>query len=386
MSITVNAWTSRSRLGKPLTRAALGLAAFALASSVLATPGPSLPRALQTHPAAARRVQVIVVALDGARFREIFAGTDPELSRRQNLPEERQKNAPQLMPHLHALITGAGAALGAPGHGASISASGPDFLSLPGYSEIFSGRRVTSCRDNGCQGSGAPSIADELAEAPAAWKTAVVTSWPDIARVASNSDRVAISAGRHAGRTRSRFQRDRSVRTALERAEPTPPWPGHDDFRRDRFTAELALAYLKAEQPDFMFVGLGETDEFAHQGDYAGYLDALGDADRYIGELSAALDQRAAHGIDTALFVTADHGRAAGFREHGRAFPESARVWLVAAGSAIEARGLLTVPTARRLADIAPTLRTLFGLPADRDGNAGAPLLELLRLTERAGG
>src|SRR5205814_1621004 len=146
-------------------------------------------------------------------------------------------------------------------------------------------------------------IADELAEAPAAWKTAVVTSWPDIARVASKSDRVTVSVGRHAGRTRSRFERDSSVRAALERAEPTPPWPGHDDFRRDRFTAELALAYLKAEQPDFLFVGLGETDEFAHQGNYAGYLDALSDADHYIGELGAALDEQAARGVDTALFV-----------------------------------------------------------------------------------
>ena len=158
MSITVDAWTSRSRLGKPLTRAALGLAAFALASSVLATPAPTLPRAVPTTAAAARRVRVIVVALDGARFREIFAGTDPELLRQQGLPEARQKNAAQLMPQLHALIDRAGSALGAPGHGASISASGPNFVSLPGYSEIFSGRRVTSCQDNGCQDSGARSV------------------------------------------------------------------------------------------------------------------------------------------------------------------------------------------------------------------------------------
>src|SRR4029077_11220017 len=112
-------------------------------------------------------------------------------------------------------------------------------------------------------------------------------------------------------------------------------WPGSGDFRRDRYTAELALAYLKAEQPDFLFVGLGETDEFAHQGNYAGYLDALSAADRSIGELARALDERASRGIRTALLVTADHGRAAGFRDHGQPYPESARVWLVAGGSAI---------------------------------------------------
>jgi len=350
----------------------------------MATPGPSSPRAPnEATPAAARRVQVVVVTLDGARFREIFEGIDPELAEPQQLPRQ---GAAQLMPHLHALIDGSGVALGAPGHGASISASGPNFVSLPGYSEIFTGRRVSGCLDNDCASTSAPSVADELAESPAGWQSAVVTSWPDIARVASKRGRVAVSAGAHAGATRSRFEQDRVVAAALHRAEPEAPWPGHGDFRRDRFTAELALAYLNAEQPDFLFVGLGETDEFAHQGNYAGYLQALSEADRYIGRLSAALDARAAAGVTTALIVTADHGRAASFRDHGRPFPESARVWLVAAGSAIEARGLVSAPTLRHLADIAPTLRTWFGLPADRDRNAGTPLVELLGLTDRAGG
>jgi Metalloenzyme superfamily len=363
------------------------VAAFALASSVLATPGPTRPHtALAAEAAVARRVQVIVVALDGARFREVFEGVDPELAKRQSLPENQIQDAARLMPQLHALITASGAALGAPGHGAAISASGPDFVSLPGYSEIFTGRRVSGCSNNDCKGTSARSVADELAEAPTGWRTAVVTSWPDIARVAAKSDRVAVSAGAHAGATRSRFERDRAVATTLHRAEPEAPWPGHGDFRRDRFTAALALAYLEAEQPDFMFVGLGETDEFAHQGNYAGYLEALQEADQHIGELAEALAKRSEQGVRTALIVTADHGRAAGFREHGQPFPESARVWLVAAGSAIEARGLVASPTPRHLADIAPTLRTLFGLPADRDGNAGTPLVELLRLTERAGG
>ncbi|HXK21001.1 MAG TPA: alkaline phosphatase family protein [Polyangiaceae bacterium] len=352
---------------------------------MLATPGNSRPRAPKLAEAAALpRAQVIVVALDGARFQEVFEGVDPDLARQQGgLPPA---SAQQLMPHLHGLMTDSGAALGAPGHGAPISASGPDFVSLPGYSEIFSGRRVTGCANNYCKGISAPSIADELAQAPRGLRSAVVTSWPAIARVAATSARVAVSAGRHGGDTHDRFERDERVRSALHRAEPEAPWPGNADFRRDRFTAAVALAYLEAEEPDFMFVGLGETDEFAHQGSYTGYLDALRAADQYIGALAEALSKRAARGVRTALFVTADHGRAASFRDHGQPFPESARVWLVAAGSAIEARGLLASPTQRHLADIAPTLRSLFGLPADRDGNAGAPLLELLGLTQPAGG
>jgi hypothetical protein len=345
----------------------------------LATPGTvSIARARPAPPGPGP-TQVVVVTLDGARYREIFDGIDPQLAAERG-PIRGAVNAPEeLMPNLHRLMA-QGAALGAPGHGASISASGPQFLSLPGYSEIFTGRRVTGCADNGCRGTSAHSIADELAEQPRGWKTAVITSWPDIARVAGQNPDVAVSAGRHAGATRAHFERADAVGVALRKAEAEAPWPGDGDFRRDRFTAELSLAYLRAERPDYLFVGLGETDEFAHQGNYAGYLEALREADRYLGELSAELLARAQNGVRTALFITADHGRAATFKDHGQAFPESARVWLVASGQAIAARGLVASPADRHLADITPTVRVLFGLPADRSQSAGFPLWELLQL------
>lgn len=376
MSTTLNAWTSRTRLGRQFTRGALYLAAFALASTVQATPAATRPVPRPSEARQAGPIQVVVVTLDGVRFREVFEGVDPELARARGVPPTAWQSAADLLPNLHRLMSRDGAALGAPGLGPGISASGPNFVSLPGYSEIFSGRRVTGCTDNACRGSNAPSVADELAERR--WHSAVVTSWPDIARVAVHGADVAVSAGRHAGRTRSHFERNDEVGLALRRAEGESPWPGSGDFRRDRFTAALALAYLQSAQPQFLFVGLGETDEFAHQGNYGGYLEALREADQHIGELADVLATRARAGVRTALFVTADHGRADSFRDHGQPYPESARVWLVASGAAIAPRGLVATSEARRLADIAPTLRTLFGLPADRSPTAGSPLRELL--------
>ena len=378
MSTTVAAWPSRSRLGKQLIRAALGAAAFVLASTVLATPGALVrpPPHVVEHQKAP--TQVVVVTLDGARFQEIFWGVDAAQARESGTPTRVRENARELMPNLHRLMTEQGAALGN-GRGPHISASGPDFVSLPGYAEIFTGRRAPGCLDNSCRGASFESIADQVAAQGSAYKSAIITSWPDIARVGSRSSRVAISTGRSAGATRKSFERPGAVGDALRAAEPEKPWPGGGDFRRDRFTAGLALAYLRAEQPDFLFVGLGETDEFAHQGNYAGYLDALREADRFLGQLSAELDVRAQAGVQTALFVTADHGRASSFKEHGKGYPESARVWLVASGAAITARGFVTSPQERHLADIAPTLRSLFGLPADVSHGAGSALTELLR-------
>jgi arylsulfatase A-like enzyme len=77
------------------------------------------------------------------------------------------------------------------------------------------------------------------------------------------------------------------------------------------------------------------------------------------------------------VIVTADHGRGRDYRVHGRAFPESGRVWLVAAGRGIEARGYAQALRPHRLADIAPTVRALLELRADVAPAAGAPLDEL---------
>ncbi len=145
MSTTASAWTSWSRPGKQLTRVAAGLVAFALASSVLATPVRlPAPSVRAGHAAPRARIQVVVVALDGVRHQDVFGGVDANLARKYGLPAERVVSGAQLMPHLHELIA-RGAALGAPGAGFPISASGPDYVSLPGYSEILTGSTASGC-------------------------------------------------------------------------------------------------------------------------------------------------------------------------------------------------------------------------------------------------
>ncbi|HEX2672310.1 MAG TPA: alkaline phosphatase family protein [Polyangiaceae bacterium] len=293
---------------------------------------------------------VVVVTLDGVRWHEVFEGVDPRLAASHGLSERELVSAAELTPNLHRIVATHGTALGAPGHGAAISASGPNFVSLPGYAELLSGRRATRCRDNQCTGSGTKTLIDDFTASlgRGASQVALFTSWPDIARVAS------------------------------ERGVVAEPLPRNASFRADAVTADLAIAHLKAHAPRFMFLGLGEPDEFGHQNDYAGYLNAVRRADARIGEVDRELTRLAAHGTRTALFVTADHGRADNFVEHGSKFPESARVWLIAAGSALRASGFVEAPTERRLADLAPTVRLIAGLPRDLDPEAGMPLSELL--------
>ena len=286
---------------------------------------------------------VVVVTLDGARWQDVFE--------------------PSNMPYLTDVAQTRGAAVGAAGLG-EIRASGPNFVSLPGYTEIFTGRAPAGCRDNDCARVATPTLADEVAAHGKG--AAVFASWECIDRAATTST-ATTNAGANG-----------VVVSAGQDGERMSPWPGDGEFRPDRFTARAALSYLEHQRPAFLFLGLGEPDEFAHRGDRLGYLGSLRAADGVIAELFTLLARMGERGARTAVFVTADHGRALDFRNHGGAYPESARVWLVAAGAGIRARGVAPLLGVRYLADVAPTARAVLGLTRDLSPGAGTPLAELL--------
>jgi arylsulfatase A-like enzyme len=158
----------------------------------------------------------------------------------------------------------------------------------------------------------------------------------------------------------------RAHRTWLS-AKDASPAPGFGDYRPDPLTAAVALDVLRESRPSFLFVGLGDTDEYAHHRDYAGYLRALEHADSVIGAIDDELATLRRRGVDTLLVVTTDHGRSKSFADHGDD-PESSRVWLVAAGEAVRSR---------HLADIAPTVHALAGR-APSPTHQGRPIPELL--------
>jgi Metalloenzyme superfamily len=333
------------------------LAAASSCSLVNAGPSAEPPRAPDPPPLRAEvpvtrstRVPIVLVTIDGARWQEVFVGTD---ATRIGVPSA-PRTAASLMPNLHAMD----AAVGAPAHGV-IRATGPNFVSLPGYRELLTGRASLACQDNECPRTTTDTILDEASAA--GMRVAAFASWERLDRAATaRPGAFHVSAGRGG---------DPKIE----------PWPGSGDFRPDALTAQLALEHLAHEQPDVLFIGLGEPDEYAHHGDYPGYLRALENADAMLGRLQATLATMGERGSATHVFVTADHGRANDFRGHGGFAPESARVWLFASGPELRARGMIASPAERHLSDVAPTLRVLLALPAPNRGVAdGRVLTELL--------
>lgn len=280
---------------------------------------------------------VVVVTIDGARWQDVIDDRD-------------------LMPTLHALARDRGAFVGADARTA-MRASGPNFVSLPGYTEIFTGRPAATCRDNDCPQTSTLTLLDRASEA--GLSVAAFASWEKLDRaVTARPGSFVVSAGR-------------------DRDDDSPPWPGSGDYRPDAKTAEAALDYLELREPDVLFVGLGDPDEHAHHGNVDGYRASLAFADSVLTRLVDVLDRMGERGKATHVFVTADHGRANDFRSHGGHAPESSRVWLVGAGPRIRARGVSRSPHERRLADIAPTIATVIGLETSRIAGSGEVLTEL---------
>ena len=84
---------------------------------------------------------VILITLDGVRWQEVFQGTDPQRDGGHHLTPQR------LLPNLYNYFVEQGVAVG---RDTPIIASGPRFVSLPGYMEITRGHPSTDCQTNSC--------------------------------------------------------------------------------------------------------------------------------------------------------------------------------------------------------------------------------------------
>jgi hypothetical protein len=298
---------------------------------------------------------IVLVTIDGVRAEDIFA------------PDARTR-----LPNLYALID-RGVALGSAT--SPLRASGPRFVSLPGYREILTGRRGTrACVNNECGPLHEPTLLDELRLRGGLDGSDVVVlgSWPVIDRAAAAAPgALTISVGRHGGATRARLAREPALAAALADGAQARAFPGRGDYRPDAATAALATALLDARQPRVLWIALGDTDEYAHRGDWSRYLAALTAADALLGRIAATAAD------DTIVLVAADHGRSANFRDHGDSF-ESGASWLVAAGGPIVPSGIARDGDTHRLADIAPSLRALLRLGRDPSPRAGEPIAALV--------
>jgi bisphosphoglycerate-independent phosphoglycerate mutase (AlkP superfamily) len=112
--------------------------------------------------------------------------------------------------------------------------------------------------------------------------------------------------------------------------------------RHDLYTFQLALAHLKRARPRVVYLALGETDDWAHDGRYDRVLDAYARTDGYLKELWTWLQSEPAYRGRTHILITTDHGRGRtikDWRDHGAKVDGAQDVWIAIVSPGASRRG-----------------------------------------------
>ncbi len=152
------------------------------------------------------------------------------------------------------------------------------------------------------------------------------------------------------------------------------PW---DSVRDDAVTFQLALEYLKLYKPRFLYVALGQPDDWSHDGRYDRALQSIEHLDRCLEMLWTTLQSLPEYRQRTTLIVTTDHGRGTSrksWKSHGKDVKGAEYVWLAVLGPDAPALGELR-SGAYSQDQTAATILRLLGLDSkDFNPMAGAPI------------
>jgi arylsulfatase A-like enzyme len=142
------------------------------------------------------------------------------------------------------------------------------------------------------------------------------------------------------------------------------PW--HGDECLDVFTHYAAIEYLRTNMPKVLFIGYGETDEWAHAGQYRFYLDAVKQVDQWISEIWDFVQSHPSYKDKTALIITTDHGRGdknkAQWTDHGSNVPGASEIWLAVLAPGFASKGEVKENMQLYQKQFAQTIAKMLGL------------------------
>ncbi|MBL8762761.1 MAG: AP protein [Phycisphaerae bacterium] len=286
---------------------------------------------------------VFLVITDGLRWQEVFNGAeasliakeegveDPDRCRSEFWRDDPEIRRRLLMPFIWGEIASRGQIFGNREKGSHADVSNGLKFSYPGYAEAFMGFVDPSIDSNKKILNRNETVFEYLAHRPGfEGKVAAIAGW-DVFPSIFNSERCGFLVnGGFDALTAGRTSPQIDLLNRL-RADTPSPWPS---MPHDSILAETALEWVGLNTPRVVFIGLGETDEWAHAGEYERYLRAARHADRYVERLWTLCQSTPAYKDRTTLIFTADHGRGIGkeWRDHGKKIDRAEEFWIAVMG------------------------------------------------------
>ncbi len=334
---------------------------------------------------------IFIITTDGFRWQEVFKGADYKIISDTNYVSdtslmidqfwsddllERKK---KLMPFFWNVIAKKGTLVGNRTYGNDVNVANLFKISYPGYNEILTGFADRQFIPNLTVRNKNSNILEYLNNCNEyAGKVAAFSSWnvmPYILDEKHNSFPVNSGYEMLDERNDSTNMLINTVQNGVEQKTHT---------RYDLLTYASAKNYIEQKHPKVLFLGLGETDEFAHKGQYDQYLQKAKQVDQIIAELWYYVQTDPFYKGNTTFIITTDHGRGSKtskWSQHGFWVKGSGETWMAMIGPGIAAEGERKTKGELYLKQIASTIALL----ADEDFHAGDhPVAAPIPLTKEA--
>ncbi len=326
-------------------------------------------------PRKTRTRNIILATSDGLRWQEVFGGVDTALLTKENVgasdlgllksdfggdtPEVRRK---RLMPFFWSVIARHGQLYGNSAAGSEVKVTNGRNFSYPGYNEILTGFADPKIDSNDKVPNQNVTVLEWLnGQDDFRSRVAAFGSWDRFPFIINCwRSRVRVVAGWKPLVGMGLSSEERLMSRLI--AETPRLW---DDCCYDSFTFHAAFEYFKRQRPRVLYLALGETDEFAHAGQYPNYLRSALYFDQHLRFLWDTLQMMPDYRGTTTLIVTTDHGRGDGpveWRSHGAEIKGSERIWIGVLGPDTPPLGERTNVQPLTQGQVAATMAALLGL------------------------
>jgi Type I phosphodiesterase / nucleotide pyrophosphatase len=336
---------------------------------------------------APRTRNVVLIVSDGLRWQEVFTGADPTLlnekdggiwDKEADLRREFWRDDPverrrALLPFLWNTVAVRGQIFGNQALGSVARVTNGLAFSYPGYNEMLTGHPDARINSNEFGPNPNVSVLEWLNTLPdLSGKVKVYATWAtfkDILNVARSHLPLQVGWDLPYQGTLTPQQE------LLNRLYQSTTRMDDEDVY-NAFMQVSLLDSFATHQPRVLFIGYGETDNWAHAGRYDLVLHSAHLFDHFVAELWERLQALPAYRDTTTFIITTDHGRGSGpteWKEHGVEQKGSENIWIAVLGPDTAPLGERSRTGEVHQAQIAATVAALLGKDYPKAVPAAAP-------------
>ena len=324
---------------------------------------------------AGKTQNVVLIVSDGLRWQEIFTGADPALLnekeggswlaeaqlRKRYWRDDVGARRAALFPFLWGTVAKQGQIFGDQLKGSVARVTNGKAFSYPGYNEMSTGYPNDAIDSNEFGPNPNATVFEWLNKFDEFHgRVAIYGTWNVYDNI-FNKQRsgLVMQTGWSAPQKAHETPRDALLRELYD----TTTRFDEEDVGNSFLQVSL-LDYVKSAHPRVLFVGYGETDNWAHQGRYDLVLDSAHRFDGFVRQLWETMQARPEYRGKTTFIITTDHGRGDApveWKEHGIEEKGSENIWIAVIGPDTAALGERARGPQVAQAQIAATVAALLG-------------------------